>query len=252
MDNQVKTLWRKAGSNDWLSIVMIGLLGFMAWLSYDFVRGMLPPEMGILSVGGLIGLGLGAVLWERAYHTAKSESQEELAKIMVWVNLSGEGMAFLGEVLRTGRVVVELPAIMSTVTVLAVIGIIAGNVFARFRYSQIDPEKQQQREANRRQAEMIEREAQLEARMEQAQFDAEMAKREAEIEILKQQAAITRQNSMGLAAERGDIQAQNYLRQARQASGIRPAAPMPAPMPKGAMNGKSETNTGDNGWIENE
>ena len=32
----------------------------------------------------------GAVLWERAYHTAKSESQEELAKIMVRVNLSGE------------------------------------------------------------------------------------------------------------------------------------------------------------------
>ena len=67
MQNQVKTLWRKAGSNDWLSIVMIGLLGFMAWLSYDFIKGMLPPEMGILSVGGLIGLGLGAVLWERAY-----------------------------------------------------------------------------------------------------------------------------------------------------------------------------------------
>ena len=105
MQNQIKGMWRKAESNDWLSVVMIGLLGFMAWLSYDFVSGMLPPEMGILSVGGLIGLGLGAVLWERAYHTAKSEPQEELAKIMVWVNLSGEGLAFLGEVLRTGRVV---------------------------------------------------------------------------------------------------------------------------------------------------
>ena len=229
MQNQVKTLWRKAGSNDWLSIVMIGLLGFMAWLSYDFVRGMLPPEMGILSVGGLIGLGLGAVLWERAYHTAKSESQEELAKIMVWVNLSGEGLAFLGEVMRTGRVVVELPPIMSTVTVLGVIGIIAGNVFARFRFSQIDPERQQQREAHRRTAEMTERQAQLAAQMEQAQFEAQLAEQEAEIEILRQQAAFTRQNSLGLAAERGEIQASNYLRQIRRANGGNGGEQPPAP-----------------------
>ena len=230
MQNQVKTLWRKAGSNDWLSVVMIGLLGFMAWLSYDFVRGMLPPEMGILSVGGLIGLGLGAVLWERAYHTAKSESQEELAKIMVWVNLSGEGLAFLGEVLRTGRVVIDLPPIMSTITVLGVIGIIAGNVFARFRYSQIDPEKSQQREAHRRQAEMTERQAQL-------------AEQEAEIEILRQQAAFTRQNSLGLAAERGEIQASNYLRQIRRANGGNGGEQPPAPFGTTPTKAKPATST---------
>jgi len=243
MQNQVKTLWRKAGSNDWLSIVMIGLLGFMAWLSYDFVRGMLPPEMGILSVGGLIGLGLGAVLWERAYHTAKSESQEELAKIMVWVNLSGEGLAFLGEVLRTGRVVIDLPPIMSTITVLGVIGIIAGNVFARFRYSQIDPEKSQQREAHRRAAEMTERQAQLAAQMEQAQFEAQLAEQEAEIEILRQQAAFTRQNSLGLAAERGEIQASNYLRQIRRANGGNGGEQPPAPFGTTPTKAKPATST---------
>ena len=246
MQNQVKTLWRKAGSNDWLSVVMIGLLGFMAWLSYDFVRGMLPPEMGILSVGGLIGLGLGAVLWERAYHTAKSEPQEELAKIMVWVNLSGEGLAFLGEVLRTGRVVIDLPAIMSTITVLGVIGIIAGNVFARFRYSQIDPEKAQQREAHRRAAEMTERQAQLAAQMEQAQFEAQLAEQEAEIEILRQQAAFTRQNSLGLAAERGEIQASNYLRQIRRANGGNGGEQPPTPFgttPTKAKSGATSTPT---------
>ena len=243
MQNQVKTLWRKAGSNDWLSVVMIGLLGFMAWLSYDFVSGMLPPEMGILSVGGLIGLGLGAVLWERAYHTAKSESQEELAKIMVWVNLSGEGLAFLGEVLRTGRVVIDLPPIMSTITVLGVIGIIAGNVFARFRYSQIDPEKSQQREAHRRQAEMTERQAQLAAQMEQAQFEAQLAEQEAEIEILRQQAAFTRQNSLGLAAERGEIQASNYLRQIRRANGGNGGEQPPAPFGTTPTKAKPATST---------
>ncbi len=218
MQDQINGMWRKAGENDWLSVVMIGLLGFMAWLSYDFVSGMLPPEMGILSVGGLIGLGLGAILWERAYHNAKSEPQEELAKIMVWVNLTGEGLAFLGEVLRTGRVVIELPPIMSTITVLGVIGIIAGNVFARFRYSQIDPEKAQQREARRAQAAMVDQQARLKSRLELAQFEAQLAEQEAEIEILRQQAQYTRQNSLGMAAERGELQAGNYLRQLRRAN----------------------------------
>ena len=65
---------------------------------------------------------------------------------------------------------------------------------------------------------MTERQAQLAAQMEQAQFEAQLAEQSG-IEILRQQAAFTRQNSLGLAAERGEIQASNYLRQIRRANG---------------------------------
>ena len=76
------------------------------------------------------------------------------------------------------------------------IGIIAGNVFARFRYSQIDPENHSSAGPPARQAEMTERQAQLAAQMEQAQFEAQLAEQEAEIEILRQQ----RQRSTGKTA----------------------------------------------------
>ena len=98
------------GRVDWLSVVMIGLLGFMAWLSYDYVRGMLPPEMGILRRGRADRPGPG----RRAVGAGLPHGQKRVTGRACQDHGVGEpqrrrAWPSWARVLRTGRVVIDLP-----------------------------------------------------------------------------------------------------------------------------------------------
>ena len=91
MQNQIEDVVAKAGSNDWLS--GDDRPAGLSWPAELRLRARhVAAGDGYPERGWIDRPGLGAVLWEQAYHTAKSRvTGRRLAKIMVWVNLSGEG-----------------------------------------------------------------------------------------------------------------------------------------------------------------
>lgn len=188
--------------HNFLIAVTVGLLIFFSFTSFDFLQNMLPARLGLIPIVGVIGLGVGAILWEFAGHRgAKTEDQATIAIVMVFVNITGDLMAFIGEVMM-GDTATGLPAFVSSMVTMVVIAILGANVVAGALYRMKDPAYEMAREKARQDAEA-----------ERAKLDAAAAEQDAQTEIIRQRATYLRQNAQQLAAEQGKLQAQHILRQ---------------------------------------
>lgn len=188
--------------HNFLIAVTVGLLIFFSFTSFDFLQSMLPARLGLIPIVGVIGLGVGAILWEFAGHRgAKTEDQATIAIVMVFVNITGDMMAFIGEVMM-GDTATGLPAFVSSMVTMVVIAILGANVVAGALYRMKDPAYEMAREKARQDADA-----------ERAALEAASAEQNAQIEIVRQRAQYLRQNAQQLAAEQGKLQAQHILRQ---------------------------------------
>ena len=188
--------------HNFLIAVTVGLLIFFSFTSFDFLQNMLPERLGLIPIVGVIGLGVGAILWEFAGHRgAKTDDQATIAIVMVFVNITGDLMAFIGEVMM-GDTATGLPAFVGSMVTMVVIAILGANVVAGALYRMKDPAY-----------EMARQKAKQDAEAERAKLDAAAAEQDAQTEIIRQRATYLRQNAQQLAAEQGKLQAQHILRQ---------------------------------------
>lgn len=188
--------------HNFLIAVTVGLLIFFSFTSFDFLQSMLPARLGLVPILGVVGMGVGAILWEFAGHRgAKTDDQATIAIVMVFVNITGDLMAFIGEVMAGGNTT-GLPVFVGSMVTMVVIAILGANVVAGALYRMKDPAY-----------EMARAKAKQDAEAERARLDAAAAEQDAQTEIIHQRATYLRQNAQQLAAEQGKLQAQHILRQ---------------------------------------
>lgn len=188
--------------HNFLIAVTVGLLIFFSFTSFDFLQSMLPARLGLVPILGVVGMGVGAILWEFAGHRgATTDDQATIAIVMVFVNITGDLMAFIGEVMAGGNTT-GLPVFVGSMVTMVVIAILGANVVAGALYRMKDPAY-----------EMARAKAKQDAEAERARLDAAAAEQDAQTEIIRQRATYLRQNAQQLAAEQGKLQAQHILRQ---------------------------------------
>lgn len=134
-------------SHPWsLTLLGLGLLGFTIWRSWDFLSNTMPSDWTIISVMGLFGLDIGAVIWDNVYaNHATNDRQESLASGLFLLDLSGMIVTAVVDSLLYSKGVV-MPDILKTVAFWVVPLIVVINVAGYFYYRRMDERAEGERQ----------------------------------------------------------------------------------------------------------
>jgi hypothetical protein len=85
--------------NNWIvKLISLPLLGYTIYRTVELLSLTLPPDNWWVGLAALFALDIGVVGWAHYYtHNAQSEDQERIALGMIWLCITGVGLAMFGD-----------------------------------------------------------------------------------------------------------------------------------------------------------